>query len=473
MKLSRYFLLGCLNLLLVAIAYPAVASSIDTKSLAPMLKPVMASVVNIQVDAETVLPENLVRELMQQQPDQDIPLTRKYHQLGSGVVVDATHGYILTNSHVIKEAKKITIRFSDKSDQIATLIGFDDDADIAVLKVKPEHLHAIKFADSDKLAVGDFVAAIGNPFGLEQTVTAGIVSALRRANLNIAGKQSYENFIQTDAAINPGNSGGALVNMDGELVGINTAILSTAAAGNLGGNIGIAFVIPINMANGIMKQLIQYGQVKRGSLGIFIQPLSQQLKAALDVDTPDIDTSQGMLIVSGVNTNSPADQAGLKVGDIILLLNGRKVSNDTELHNIIGLMRPGTKVVLKILRQGKRLTLTTNLTSADQQLEQAENTTPFFYGVVLSEVKQTTSQQDSVHGVQVINLNEDSPAWHGGLRIGDIIISASVAKAQKLVHTIAELQKIAQDTAQAKKLLGLNIRRANTSMFVVIDPAGK
>ncbi len=327
----------------VPIALLAEASGQASPSLAPMLDNVTPAVVNISTKTKVRINDNpLLRD----------PFFRRFfslpnsHQkrhtqsLGSGVIVNAQQGYIITNNHVIDMADEITVTLRNNQKLVATLIGRDKATDIAVIKVEPNELTGVEFADSDRLRVGDFVVAIGNPFGLGQTVTSGIVSALGRSGLGIEG---YENFIQTDASINPGNSGGALVNLRGELVGINTAILSPSG----GGNVGIGFAIPTNMVRDIMSQLIEFGKVKRGRLGVYLQDLTAELASVFGM------TQQQGAIVSQVIENSPAEKSGIKAGDIIIRVDSKIINNTSDLRNIIGLLRVGKSVELDILRNGK------------------------------------------------------------------------------------------------------------------------
>src|SRR3984893_1311858 len=316
-------------------------------SLAPMVKRTSPSVVNIATrgtikekpgQRNPLMDDPFFRRFFDTPPDSK-PRERQFQSAGSGVIVDAKNGYIITNHHVVENASEITITLLDNRSFTAKVIGTDEGADVAVLQAKQPNLIAMALGDSTRLEVGDYVVAIGNPFGLQHTVTAGIVSALGRTGINPDG---YEDFIQTDASINPGNSGGALVNLRGELVGINSAILSRS-----GGNIGIGFAIPVNMVKGVMDQLIKYGQVKRGVLGVNIYNV-----------TPDIAKEFGLTessgaLVAGVAQGSAADRAGVKTGDIITSINGTVMKDAGELRNTIGMLRVGDKVEIGLLRDGK------------------------------------------------------------------------------------------------------------------------
>jgi Do/DeqQ family serine protease len=326
-------------------------------SLAPMLSTITPGVVNIAVKG---------RERIQNPLLQD-PFFRRFFNVpqgqqsyaetqatGSGVIVDAAEGYVLTNAHVVANETSITITTKDNRKFAAKLVGRDADTDVAVLKINSDHLTAVPLGDSDKLQVGDFVVAIGNPFGLGQTVTSGIVSALGRSGLGIEG---YEDFIQTDASINPGNSGGALVDLRGNLVGINTAILAPG-----GGNIGIGFAVPINMAHRVMDQLIHYGEVKRGRVGISIQDLTPDLAQAMNVKRTN------GAVIAKVEPGSSADHAGLKTGDLVVAANGVAVHSGTQLYNAIGLTRIGDDINLTVDRSGSERSVSVKVELAQQTL---------------------------------------------------------------------------------------------------------
>jgi len=332
-------------------AMPPAVGDTPLPTLAPMIKKVSPAVVNIAT-------RGTIRERGAQNPLLDDPFFRRFFDVppdtgtrerpfqsaGSGVIVDAKQGYIVTNAHVVENATEITVTLQDGRDVKADVVGSDTPSDVAVLKVKPQGLSQITLGDSAKSEVGDFVVAIGNPFGLQHTVTSGIISGLSRSGINPDG---YEDFIQTDASINPGNSGGALVNLRGELIGINTAILSRT-----GGNIGIGFAIPVNMARSVMEQLVKYGSVTRGQLGV-----------SLFTVTPDIARSLGLASASGalvsqVVEGSPADKAGVRVGDVITSANGQPVRSNTELRNVIGLLRVGASLDIGLVRDGKSARVT-------------------------------------------------------------------------------------------------------------------
>ena len=334
-------------------------------SLAPMLEKTTPGIVTISVEGTQVsrqqVPEMFRRffggngEQVQERP---------FKGLGSGVIIDADKGYIVTNNHVVDNADEITVKLNDGREVKAKKLGADEQSDIALLKVDSDNLNlvAVPLADSDKVRVGDFVVAIGNPFGLSQTVTSGIVSALGRSGLNIGG---YENFIQTDAAINRGNSGGALVSLNGELVGINTAIF-----GPNGGNVGIGFAIPANMMKSLVDQIIEFGEVRRGLLGILGQDVDSGLAEAMNLDV-----SRGAF-VSEVNEGSAADIGGIQAGDIIIEIEGRPVTSFLELRAKIGSKGAGTKVNLTLLRKGKEKDVQVTLGDATQSTVAAKEIHP-------------------------------------------------------------------------------------------------
>ena len=357
----------------------------------------------------------------------------------------------MTNAHVLRDAKIITVTLNDGRQFKGKLIGQDTASDVAVIQIKATNLHALAFANSDNLNVGDFVVAIGNPFGLKQTVTSGIVSALQRNGLGIEG---YENFIQTDAPINPGNSGGALVNLNGKLVGINTAILAPD-----GGNIGIGFAIPSNMVDSVIKQLEEYGSVHHGRVGIMIQNLTPGLAQAFGL--PE---SESGAVVTYVNQFSPAQKAGIKPGDVIQKVNGKAVKNAGEVTSLVGLLRAGSTVKLQILRADKKfgVEIVTASSKDYEKMTQARN--PFLFGMNFSNFNRYSTTHGEVQGVQVTEILKSSPAAHAipiGLRPGDVIVSAN----NKPVKNVLELEKIAK---ASKEQLLLNIYRGSGAMFVVV-----
>ena len=338
-------LLPPLHPAIAAAPIPEVGGAVP--SLAPMLARVLPGVVNIavrgKVRAENPLLQDPFFRRFFNLPQRSQPEERETQATGSGVVVDAANGYILTNGHVVENATRIEVTTKDNRRFTARLVGRDSEADVAVLQIPAQNLTAVPLGDSDRLQVGDFVLAVGNPFGLGQTVTSGIVSALGRSGLGIEG---YEDFIQTDASINPGNSGGPLVNLYGQVVGINTAILAPG-----GGNIGIGFAVPINMARRVMDQLLRYGEVKRGRIGVAIQDLTPELAQAMSTNQTN------GAVIARVEAGSPAEQAGLHTGDLVVAVNGTPVRSGTQLRNAIGLSRIGDQVTLTVDRRGSEISI--------------------------------------------------------------------------------------------------------------------
>ena len=350
MKLNRLLSVLCSMALSLVVtqgqaSVPVKVSGQRLPSLAPMLEKVMPSVVNIYVTLNNTAIQAGQQSQRKQPRNRQVKPTSS---LGSGVIVDATKGYIVTNNHLTRNAKVISVNLKDGRKFKAKLIGRDALSDIAVLQIEADNLRAIHFANSDQVRVGDFVTAIGNPFGLNQSVTSGIVSALKRTGLAIEGARGYENFIQIDAPINPGNSGGALVNLRGELIGINTAIFSP---GMVGGNIGIGFAIPSNMAYRVLQQLIKYGSMQRGMVGMLVQDFTTELSEAFG------QAHQKGAIVTQVTSYSPAAQAGLRVGDVIRAVNGTVIDHSMMVRNIIGLLRAGSEVRLDIARGKDKLVI--------------------------------------------------------------------------------------------------------------------
>ena len=445
------------------------ATAQQMPSLAPMLEKVMPSVVSINVEGSTTVNTPRMPRNFQQffgdnspfcqdgSPFQSSPFCQgggagddtqgggqqqKFMALGSGVIIDAAKGYVVTNNHVVDNANSIKVQLSDGRKFDAKVVGKDPRSDIALIQIQdPKNLTAIKIADSDALRVGDYTVAIGNPFGLGETVTSGIVSALGRSGLNA---ENYENFIQTDAAINRGNSGGALVNLNGELIGINTAILAPD-----GGNIGIGFAIPSNMVKNLTAQMVQYGQVKRGELGILGTELNSELAKAMKVD------AQRGAFVSQVMPNSSAAKAGIKAGDVITSLNGKPISSFAALRAEVGSMPIGSKITLGLLRDGKPVNVSLELQQSSQN--QVDSST-IFSGIEGAEM----SNKGADKGVVVNNVKANSPAARIGLKKGDVIMGAN----QQPVKNIAELRKILDSKPS---VLALNIQRGDTSIYLLMQ----
>lgn len=419
-------------------------------SLAPMLEKTIPGVVNIATQGTVQVRDPFFEDPVFRHffnlPNQ--PRERKTQSLGSGVIVNAEKGYVLTNNHVIKKADKITVTLNDGRSLQAKVIGTDPESDVAVIQIPSENLIALPKADSSKLRVGDFVVAIGNPFGLGQTVTSGIVSAMGRSGLGIEG---YEDFIQTDASINPGNSGGALVNLRGELVGLNTAILSRS-----GGNIGIGFAIPINMVHQIMNQLISYGEVRRGLLGVHIQNLTPELAKAFNIG------ARKGAVVTRVIERSAAEKAKLKSGDVITSINSHKVKNASDLRNTIGLLRIGQKIKLNIIRNGKQKTAYAVISEPETTKVEAKKLHRQLEGASLGDIEENHPLFGKVTGVLVHDVEQGSASWSAGLRRGDIITSVN----RNRVKNIGDLKKVMK--RNGKSLL-LNVRRGNGALFLFIQ----
>lgn len=418
-------------------------------SLAPMIEKVSPSVVNIRSQIKVSDLEAYLRMQKQKQKHgKSGPIPDKAMSVGSGVIIDAAKGYILTNAHVIDEAQAVIVTLSDGRHYNAKIIGLDKPSDIALLQIQAKNLTQIHISDSNNLKVGDIVAAIGNPFGLSQTVTSGIVSALGRTSLGI---ENYENFIQTDTSINPGNSGGALINTQGQLVGINTAILAPNQ-----GNIGIGFAIPSNMAMSVMQQLIQYGNVRRGALGVGAQDISPELAAAFNLTIP-----KGA-VVTLVMPNSPAAQAGLQPGDIITNINGNSIKNANDVVNSIAFLRVDSKANITVLRNNKPISFNIAITDPKKRKMVSEQLDPFLFGVGMKDLDIFSPAHGKVTGVLVISVDEDSNAWHSDLMPGDVIVSAN----QQKVNDVNALKKV---VTSAKQSLLLNVLRGSGAVFLVVN----
>jgi Do/DeqQ family serine protease len=428
-------------------AMPPAVGETPVPSLSPMIKKVSAAIVNIATRGtihekgpqNPLLDDPFFRRFFDV-PQDSGPRERPFQSAGSGVIFDAKAGYIVTNAHVVENASEITVTLQDGRDLKAEIVGSDEPSDVAVLKVKTDTLTQIALGDSGKVEVGDFVVAIGNPFGLQHTVTSGIISGLSRSGINPDG---YEDFIQTDASINPGNSGGALVNLRGELIGINTAILSRS-----GGNIGIGFAIPVNMAHSVMDQLIKYGSVKRGLLGVSMYTVTPDIAQSLGLPN-----AQGAL-VSQVVDGSPAEKAGIHTGDVITSVNGQPVKSNGELRNAIGLMRVGDKVEIGLLREGKPVHVTAVI--ADTTVPQPTSTAP--EGIHKAFEGATLVDAPDAGGALVKGVEPGSAAAQNGLRSNDVIIGANRSK----VGTVQQLK----DRAKNSSVLVLEVRRNKAIVLI-------
>ena len=407
-------------------ALPVSVGGQAVTSLAPLVEAASPAVVNIQVT--------------QMRRDR-FGRTGEVGGAGSGVIVDADGGHILTNHHVVDGADKIQVTLHDGRTLDAEIVGSDSGTDIALLKVEPDNLTEMPIGDSDNVRVGDFVIAIGNPYGLDNTVTSGIVSALGRTGINRGG---FENFIQTDASINPGNSGGALVNMDGELIGINSMIFSRS-----GGNVGIGFAVPTEIASSIMGQILDFGEIRRGLLGVNFDNIDREIAKTLALDV------EGGALITRVFPESAAEKAGLKVGDIIVAVNDKTITSGTELRNTIGLMRSGDVVGLRYLRDNKLQTTSAELGQLEDQLLAGENIHPGLSGASFA---RSSTSSDS--GVEVSAVEEGSAAAQRGLRSGDVIKEVNRAP----VRDLRGLQAI----AQSSRILFLLIQRGERSLMLQI-----
>ncbi|HEF8771611.1 Do family serine endopeptidase [Providencia manganoxydans] len=428
---------------------PATAQSQNMPSLAPMLEKVLPAVVNIHVSGTRVqnqqIPEELKFFFGPNVPSQQQSV-RPFEGLGSGVIIDAAQGYILTNNHVIDGADKIQIQLNDGREIDVKLIGKDAQTDIALLKISNakdiKNLTAVSMADSDKLRVGDFAVAVGNPFGLGQTATSGIISALGRSGLNLEG---LENFIQTDASINRGNSGGALVNLNGELIGINTAILAPG-----GGNIGIGFAIPSNMAKNLSEQLIKHGEVKRGILGIKGTEMNSDIAKAFNID------AQRGAFVSEVLPKSSAAKAGIKSGDVLVSVDGKRINSFAELRAKIGTSQIGKEITIGLIRSGKPLDVKVVLENDEGEATKAEKLSESLLGATLS-----NATINNTKGVQIDSVAPKSPAAAVGLVKGDLIFGVNDVR----VENIEQFRKVIEGKPP---VLAMKVLRGGETLYLLM-----
>ncbi len=399
------------------------AMTVDSRgilTMAPLLERVTPAVVSIDTvgKARPASRYGDNEDLLERFFGGRVPNAQPRNGLGSGVIVDARKGLILTNNHVIDNSEKINVTLNDKRQFEAELVGSDPKTDLALLKIDARNLTALKLADARSTRVGDYVIAVGNPFGLSSTVTSGIVSALGR---DTRGGDNYSDYIQTDASINPGNSGGALVNSRGELIGINTAIVSRS-----GGNNGIGFAVPVRIIENVMGQLETTGEVKRGRIGVVIQNITPELREAMNLKSLD-----GALI-SDVSEDTPADKAGLKAGDVVIAFNGEDVLDSSDLRNAVGLVQPGTRADITFLRDGSRRTIRIEIAEIEEDREVLDTSVAedipsmeSFDGATISNIPSDMELRGGDDGVMVASVERGSKAWRAGLRRSDVIRSVN------------------------------------------------
>ncbi|MDJ0793666.1 MAG: Do family serine endopeptidase [Woeseiaceae bacterium] len=428
MTKTRLLVASLLAVFLSAGAHAALPAEVQGKpvtSLAPLVEEASPAVVNIQVRQASRSPFG----------------RGDVGGNGSGVIVDAENGYILTNHHVVGNADEIQVSLVDGRELEAELVGSDAATDIALIQVEPDNLTDMPIGDSNDVRVGDFVIAIGSPYGLTHTVTSGIVSALGRTGIS---RDGYEDFIQTDASINPGNSGGALVNMNGELIGINSVIISRS-----GGNVGIGFAVPTEIAASIMGQILDFGEIRRGLLGVNIQTIDSAAAETLELDV------DGGALVTRVFPDSAAEKAGLTVGDIIIGVNDKQVASASELRNTIGLLRSGDVVGIRYMRDNEPRSTSAELGRAEDQLLSGADIHPGLDGASFA-----PASTSSESGVEVANVEEGSPAAQRDLRAGDVITAVN----RVLVRNLSDLRTIASQN----RILFLLVRRGERSLMLQI-----
>lgn len=448
---ARYALLALAGITLAGAA--AGAETVGEKlTVAPVLKEVTPAVVNISVRGRR----------MQQNPLLDDPIFRRFFNapgrrsvpiqgIGSGVIVDSDEGLVVTNHHVVNGAEEIVVTLQDRREFEATLVGSDPRTDVALLRIEADDLVALPPGDSDSLEVGDFVVAIGNPFGLGQTVTLGIVSALGRSGLGIVGgNEGYEDFIQTDASINRGNSGGALVDLEGQLVGINTAINSPS-----GGSVGIGFAVPTRMVTAVVDQLLEFGEVRRGVLGVVISNVSPDVAEGLGLDA-----ATGA-VVSQVMEGSPAEQADIRPYDVIVSIDGEAVDGAADLRNRVGLVRVGEEVVVALLREGERLEKTVAIGEGQFTAAAIGGTSDRFDGAEFRDIGPQHPLAGEVRGVEVVRVDPASGPARAGLRAGDVIIAVNRRQ-------VANTREFFDVVSQQAGALALYVQRGNTRTFIAI-----
>ncbi|MEN1943617.1 Do family serine endopeptidase [Luteimonas sp. MJ293] len=420
------------------VALPVAIEGQALPSLAPMLEQVTPAVLSVHTRQRVRTQSPFGNDPFFRRMFPELAQERINESLGSGVIVDAERGLVLTNHHVIEvargaEAVSVSVSLSDGRTMEAEFIGSDPETDIALMRIPAENLTAVPLADSSTLQVGDFVVAVGNPFGFSQTVTSGIVSAVGRSNVPGVG---YQNFIQTDASINPGNSGGALVNLRGELVGINTA--SFNAQGSMAGNIGLGFAIPSNLAGSVMRQLYATGEVRRGTLGIDTQTVDPELARGLELEAP-----RGA-VVTRVHAGSSSAAGGLRAGDVIISANGQRIDNSESLRNFQGLQPLDTEVSLEVIRDGRTITVSARLMEVPRD---GASYDPRLAGATLADLPEALrrSAGERVGGVRVESVDSGSRAERNGLRAGDLILASSGGPFRDLAGFRAALSESPED----------------------------
>lgn len=427
----------------VALAFPGHAA--ERLTAAPAVKKAAPAVVNISV----------VGQRRSQRPDVfdffqfPVPDRSPGGGTGSGVIIDAGEGHVVTNHHVIRNAEEITVRLHDRRTVEAELVGSDPGTDIALLKIEAEDLSELPLSDSDALEIGDFVVAIGSPFQLDQTVTLGIVSALGRRSIN-PGRGGYEDFIQTDASINPGNSGGALVDLEGRLIGINTALITPAQ-----GNVGIGFAVPSNMAQTVVDQLLEFGEIRRGLLGVIIENVSTGVAQALGLD------ELAGALVTQVEEGSPADAAGIEADDLIVSVDDKPIEDAGDLRNRIGLTRVGETVRIGIVRDGERIEKEAVIGQMRSDSVAGGTSSQKLEGVEFAEISRDHPWFEQVEGVEVKSIEASSLAWESGLRRGDIVFAVNRRKVRSVgefVDTVREQEDV----------LALHVQRGGRRILVVV-----
>lgn len=432
-------------------ALPAAVDGQPLPSLAPILAEVTPAVVNIHTETRVRVSSPLLNDPFFRYffDLPSAPRERVQSSLGSGVIVDAERGYVLTNHHVIKGADDIAVTLDDGRNFQAQLIGSDPDTDVAVIQIEADDLSALGLADSKQLQVGDFVVAVGNPFGLGQTVTSGIVSALGRSALS---GLALQNFIQTDASINPGNSGGALVNLRGELVGINTAIFTPS-----GGNVGIGFAIPSSMVQQVMEQLVRHGEVRRGTLGLEVQDLTPDLARAFDIEKPS------GVVITQVWAGTPAAESGLRAGDIIVEAGGQTIKRSQDLRNAEGLVPVGENIELAFLRAGASRSTQVEITAQENIIVYGEHLDPRLAGAEFVQRSRKGDRDNS--WVSISHVERDSYAWREGLRADDIVIGMN----RRRIDTLSQLGEVVQQNNSRRRALVMQIQRGRYSYLVTLE----